>query len=197
MPDRKPKYFKLKPSQKSPLLTWFDAMHLPVEELRARNIFPISRGDRAILRRADTIEKILLSDAFRRLWFSLKEEENSAEKISAEDWAVVASVLANLKANDEDAFAVRAGKSEKGGDRPAVHPLRFQQLLAARDTDELLKRLRRQLPLIDSRCHVCRLADDLLAWQAQLRDSAFVKNDERIPIRWALAYYPGIPETLA
>ena len=178
------------PKLQKNLMAWFDLLHGHQEDKRQKP----SSGELARLKRADGVGRILLTDGFRRLWFSLRDDA-SIEEDDMTGWAIVASILAHIKDDDQQRFAERAGQSPNG--RPAVHPLRFQQLLAVRHADELHIRLKRQLALIDHRCNVLHLADDLLCWQRELAKPYPVNPKKSIAVQWALAYYAKIPEQTA
>lgn len=187
---KKEYYRLLTPAWQKTVQTWFDLMHGQHQDKGQKP----SSGELARLKRVDSVAQIPLTDGFRRLWFALQRAGGEMKESDMIGWAIVAGILAHVKNDDPHTFAECAGQSPN--ERPAVHPLRFQQLLAARNADELYIRLKRQLPLIDHRCHVLRLTDDLLRWQRELKDE-YVHRQNSIAVQWALKYYALIPEKTA
>ncbi|MCB5412197.1 type I-E CRISPR-associated protein Cse2/CasB [Pseudogemmobacter faecipullorum] len=84
--------------------------------------------------------------------------------------ARIAMTLAVIRTNSADSFARAAGR--------AISPQRFERLLRAEE-DELAHQLRRALPMIDRRCNVERLANDLQFWTDSTR------------ARWVIEYHGG------
>lgn len=73
------------------------------------------------------------------------------------------TVLAELRSTDPKTLPQRLA-----GNEPAYSTLRFERLMRA-EGDELTTLLRRALIMVDRRCHVRRLAEDLLYWGEDIR----------------------------
>ena len=135
------------------------------ELLRWWSALDHDRATRAELRRAqgtmDVIQLPSFHDVRRRLIsVGLPEPEANSDRL-----ALVAGLLSHIKANGESS----APKAFSQGDRPAVSPIRFRQVLEAHDTDELYRRLRRVLPSADGALSVGQLASDVFHWSESVR----------------------------
>jgi CRISPR system Cascade subunit CasB len=85
-------------------------------------------------------------------------------------------VLAEIREDDPQRLARRFG-----GDPATLSPLRFQRLLRARD-DEFVSAVRRAMPVVDRRCNVRALGQDLLGWDAP-------QVGDRIRTHWCFDYF--------
>ncbi|TQE99038.1 MAG: type I-E CRISPR-associated protein Cse2/CasB [Spiribacter salinus] len=150
------------------------------------------RAARAVLRRAQSPEDALLTEGFRRLWFSLPEAARSARMMPA--WGCVAVVLSQVRQHRADKeFAAALGERlEPASDKPVFSELRFRQLQQSRTGEELLRRLRRAVHLLDNRVHVLSLADGILQWHQERTGQPAYQPERRLAVRWANAYFTQI-----
>lgn len=125
-----------------------------------------NRGDRAELRRADTVLAVMQLAAFHTIRARLLQAGLGDPRQSGRLAALVA-LVAHVRGSGVADLSLPAAFSE--GDPPAVSPLRFRQLLEARSDDELFTRLRRVLPLVKEKVNVLRLANDVFYWGDEVR----------------------------
>jgi CRISPR system Cascade subunit CasB len=129
------------------------------------------RGTRAELRRCGTALQVTQVPGFHQLRAQLLQAGLSRQQVDSSGLAVVAGALSGLKNSGEKSPPV----AFSDGEPAAVSPLRFRQLLEAREADELLLRLRRVLPLA-SGIDALQLAFDAFHWSDEIRK------------RWVYAY---------
>lgn len=153
-----------------------------------------TRGQRASLRRSNTLNEACLAEGFH----SLLMRTHTLWKIPHEEWrfsalALTAALAAHVKTIDERrTFAAQLGQTT--GNNPVMSELRFSRLAAVKTPDDLLRQLRRAVKLLNGTVNLPSLADDIFRWCRE--------NDERlnhlrrqqrptefIRIRWALDYY--------
>lgn len=149
------------------------------------------RKDRAQLRRCDDPIQAMLLPGFHRLLKTLSPWP--AQGIPA--LAAVAGLLAQVREN-----ATHAGKTyrhfgrqlarpkEKTGN-PAVSEMRFYQLQKSRDLDELYRRMRRAVWLLERRVNVLSLADCVLQWDKERRGEIHRQPSRRFQFRLAQDYF--------
>lgn len=130
------------------------------------------RGARAELRRCHSVLHVMQTPAFqairqRLVLAGLSELDSRRDRL-----ATVIALLAHLRAGG----ALEPADAFSEGERPPVSPMRFRQVLEARDDDELFLRLRRVLPLVNQRISPARLARDVFDW------------DDGVRKRWIYAY---------
>ena len=93
-----------------------------------------NRGDRARLRRAERPEDVLLTEPFFRFLKQMPEEWSDSKRILSS--AMVAAALSHVKERqDRENFAAQLATSKKGGNKPRMSELRFQQLQKSRILD--------------------------------------------------------------
>ncbi|HKK05949.1 MAG TPA: type I-E CRISPR-associated protein Cse2/CasB [Gammaproteobacteria bacterium] len=146
-------------------------------------------GVRAVLRRARAPDDALLSEGFRHLWFALPESRRKPWEMTA--WGCIAAVLAEVRTHQPgiEFAAAMGGEVEKGAGKPRVSELRFSQLQHSNDLNELQRRMRRMVHLLDEKVNVLSLADGILHWQREHAGYVDVAPDRRLPVRWATAYF--------
>jgi CRISPR system Cascade subunit CasB len=144
---------------------------------------------RAMLRRAYTVDDTLLSEGFRHLWFALPDNLRKGWRMSA--WGAIAAVLADVDSHIAGkSFAATLGaQNEPGSGKPIMSELRFSQLQHSRDLDELLRRLRRAVHLLDGKTNVVSLADDILHWHQEQTFGSDTRPQQHLPVRWATDYF--------
>lgn len=124
-----------------------------------------NRGDRAELRRCADLLQVMQTEAFhsarrRLIAAGMSESDSRNPRLAA-----IIALAAHVKATSEESLPV----AFSSGDRPAVSPLRFRQILEATDDDELFTRLRRVLPLIEGRVNLPALAANVWTWGDAVR----------------------------
>lgn len=118
------------------------------------------RAARAELRRCRTVLDVMQVPAFHAVRQRLLKADLSQRDSEHPRLAVVVGLLSHLKQNGE----LEPAKAFSEGDQPPVSPLRFRQVLEARDDDELFVRLRRVLPLVGLRVNLDSLVYDTFHW---------------------------------
>ncbi len=131
-----------------------------------------NRGSRAELRRCHDLLSVAQSPAFHYLRQRLIESGVSESDSKNHRLPAVVALLSHLNEGSNLGVAEAFSNEEP----PRVSPLRFRQILDARDDDELFTRLRRVLPLVKNELHPVRLANDVLHWGDAVRK------------RWVYAY---------
>jgi CRISPR system Cascade subunit CasB len=175
-------YFSIKePSAREAVLKWWKKL----EE---------QRGDRAELRRGDTLDAVLLTEGFRKLWQTLGQTGQYRESDMLA-WACVAAALADVReqpATKNATFAQCLGDQKENTGKPCMSELRFAQLQKSRSGDDFLMRLRRALALINKTAPVLSLADNILHWFQEQRNNRGARPMDRLAVRWATEYFTAI-----
>lgn len=168
---------------------WWQCMFLSPDELKKTGMFPAPTAHRAQLKRCDSIDAAMLTEGFRKLWFSLPEEiTEKAKSTEIECWATIAAALVYVKSDSNTKLAEAAG-SKAGGEKSVVSELRFAQLQDAKTADDFLRRLRRILQQIKGDISVASLAQDIEQWFKEHNTLRPRKADKRIAVQWAMDYY--------
>lgn len=143
-----------------------------------------NRGARARLRRCEKPEDILLETQFYELQQQVPTIGNALALAS------VAGLLAHINIDGPYNFPQQLGK-KIAGDKAVFSELRFQQLLASHDMDELYVNLRRAIIQLKRTAHVLSVADGVLHWAQEQRDkNQFAEHRERrFQFTWAKAYF--------
>ncbi|MEA3253178.1 MAG: type I-E CRISPR-associated protein Cse2/CasB [Pseudomonadota bacterium] len=162
---------------------------------------PHPRGVRAALRRCESIEQVMLTEAFRHLWFALEArvwlndqsgDHPTMRNHRLETWATIAAIVAELR---DEAFDVplarRLGENRPNtADTPRMSDLRFQQLLDCHTPEELIRRFRRALKLADNTgVSVVRLADNVALWHREQRGQYRPEATERFAFVMSDGYF--------
>lgn len=174
---------------------WWRRLTLPPHELKQyTDAPPFPRGVRAMLRRCDGIEAVLLSEGFRELWRRLPqpdEEREAQRNARLETWASIALVAAELRDEKPDVpLGARLGQYKENTDKPLMSELRFQQLLNCQTSQELIQRLRRALALANkSGVSVVYLADNIAHWWREQRGHQVSSPAKRLGFVWANDYF--------
>jgi len=143
------------------------------------------RGERARLRRCESLDEIMLQPAYYRLC-----RHDALRKQRPEALALVAGVLAWVENTDERPTAQLLGTpKELSGDTPVFSELRFQRLLASNTPEDLFQNLRRAVILLGKTASPVQLADEILHWQAQYQWPDSFKGARQWQYRLARAYY--------
>ncbi|APX95097.1 type I-E CRISPR-associated protein Cse2/CasB [Halomonas sp. 1513] len=188
----------ISPEEAFAVRCWWQRLTLPAEELKAvTSAPPWPKGVRAMLRRCETPEAAMLTEAFRHLWHRLPESERGGEKrrnLRLQAWACVALVLAEVRAESPNAsLGSQLGKQKKETGKPHMSELRFQQLLTCQAPEELVQRLRRALALIDKRdVSVVYLADNIALWWRESQGEMAPQPSGRLGFLWANDYFEAL-----
>ena len=157
----------------------------PKDTAKRHTRFLFDRGDRARLRRAQTIADAALEPSVWQLAAALGLEESDNEAL-----LLVTSALAHVKEDAEDnrSLAYLLGAAPAGRDeKPKLSGLRFQRMMRSKEPDELLQQIRRALSVGDGRADVAVLADDLFAWSSERKYAD--RRRSGMTFRWARDYY--------
>jgi len=176
-------------SSKRILHRWWQSMMLPSGELEKLNIMPSVSGQKAQLKRCQTVDAAMLTEGFRNLWLSLDENITKNARMSdMEYWAAIAVTLVHIKTDSNNKLAYAAGK--KGdGDKSEVSELRFSQLQNAKTADEFIRRLRRMVQQLKGDISPLKTAEDIERWFKEQNQFYPRKADKRISVQWAMDYY--------
>jgi len=147
-----------------------------------------NRGERARLRRCETPEDVLVQSGFHALCRKLPEWEKS-DLIGL---AAVAGLLSHVAEGTDIDFAHQLGSSKDGGDRAAMSEMRFQQLMASENIDELYSRLRRAIQLLKRNGNIISLADGVLHWSREQRSIYNTQPSQRFKYAWSKAYFSSV-----
>ena len=173
-------------------LRWWKSMYASASELKKEGIQAAPTAWKAELKRAESIDAVLLTQGFRALWFSLSNEitEGHEKQVGQKMlcWAAVAGALVSISENHGESFAKLAGKRGEG-DKPIVSEMRFAQLQQSQTPEEFLRRIRRILKQLKGKASVVQLAKDTCYWSQELSSSYPRCADKRIAVRWAMDYY--------
>jgi CRISPR system Cascade subunit CasB len=186
--------FQLPMTEAAAVRLWWQRLALSPDELKKNALPPPwPKGVRAVLRRCETPEAVLLTEAFRHLWALLDKkapEPDYPRDIYA--WACTAMVIAELREEAPgNALASELGKQKRDTEKPRMSELRFQQLMECRSLEELVQRLRRALALVDKKgVSVVHLAADILQWNRENRKQIKpAKPTQSIAFQWANDYF--------
>ncbi|PSV38090.1 type I-E CRISPR-associated protein Cse2/CasB [Photobacterium sp. GB-210] len=167
---------------------WWQSLVLSDAELKEKHLLSAPSGHKAKLKRAESVDAVLMQDAFRTLWLNLPEQESRSAN-DMECWAVIAASLIHVSPGYQDGIATAAGKKTEKSDKSLVSEMRFSQLQAAKTPDELLRTLRRLLKLMKGKVDPLTLAKDIEQWFSEYHRSGLVRAKHRIGVKWAMDYY--------
>jgi CRISPR type I-E-associated protein CasB/Cse2 len=156
---------------------WWDGLRPERKQDGRRSGNP---GALARLRRAD-LASAAIEEVTIDLFTALASRSTLSRGTLFERTALVAAVLAHVRANDTRKVAAAAG-TKIGDDRRVLNPLRLRRLFAARTPAECLLAFRRLVAILDRQANVDDLAESLLDWPD-------AKYGERRRTRWAFDYY--------
>ncbi|MCD9527871.1 MULTISPECIES: type I-E CRISPR-associated protein Cse2/CasB [Photobacterium] len=167
---------------------WWQSLVLSDAELKEKHLHSAPSGHKAKLKRTESVDAVLMQDAFRTLWLSRPEQEHHSAN-NMECWAVIAASLVHVSPGYQDGIAAAAGKKPEKSDKSLVSEMRFSQLQAAKTPDELLRTLRRLLKLMKGKVEPLTLAKDIDQWFSEYHHSGLVRANNRISVKWAMDYY--------
>ena len=187
--------FAIERREADALRRWWQRLTLSAEELKLHtDAPPWPKGVRATLRRCESGEAAMLTEAFRHLWHYLPDEEIDSEwrrNQRLQTWSCIALVVAELR---EEApkmpLGAGLGQQKRETGKPCMSELRFQQLMTSRTPEELIQRLRRALALIDKRgVSVVHLADNIALWWREYHGGMSSRPTHRLGFIWANDYF--------
>ena len=153
-----------------------------------------NRGDRAVLRRAEKPDDVLLTPAFAHFLQKMPDEWSDNSQIRLTDAALVAAVIARVKKQRDEGFAKSLALGKKKESKAAMSELRFQQLQKSHSPEEFFTRLRRAVDLLDRAVNITSLANDILHWLGEHRFGPASRPHERLAVRWASDYYANLKD---
>lgn len=167
-----------------------------VKQLRSWHIWlDDNRGDRALLRRAQSPEDILLSPAFAHFLSRMPAHWRDPDAMKLLDVAMIAAVLARVKTDDDkQSFATSLALPKESASRAAMSELRFQQLQKSRTPEDFFRRLCRAVALLGGKVNIASLADNILQWLREYRYAPARRPDQRLAVRWATDYYTTLKD---
>jgi len=180
------KYDFLNDKEQSNLIAWHDSLDS-------------NRSERARLRRAETSEDILLTNAF--FHFLQKVPDNFPEKLSEEKRemrlfvsATVAGLLAHVKSNNTNHRFAQQLATPIDGKKAPMSELRFQQLQKSPATDDFYRRIIRAIRLLDGNVNIISLANDIIHWHKEFEHQLDRHPSNRLAVRWATDYFTALPK---
>lgn len=162
------------------------------------------RGDRARLRRAESPEDILLTEAFAHFLHDIPDTKTWRDTLYIS--ACVAGALSQVKADkqtnsrihnkkDRDKMKVMASFAEQlatpleGKSKAPMSELRFQQLLKSTSPDDFYRRLIRAIRLLNGQVNIVSLANDIIHWHKEFEHQSSYSPANRLAVRWATDYF--------
>lgn len=166
----------LKDEQKEPdaIRKWHDWIHAEKQ-----------RGDRARLRRCDSLQQVMMQPAFYWLARSLPRLESYA----LNGVALVAGLLVWVESASNQDLSLILGNPKSGSDMPRFSELRFQRLLASKEPEEFFQSMRRAIVQAGKTADPILLADEILHWEAQQRQPDWYTGARQWQYRFAKSYY--------
>jgi len=180
------KYDYLNDKEQSDLIVWHDSLDR-------------SRGARARLRRSESPEDILLTNAF----FHFLEDvpDNFPEKLSEEKRearlfvsAAVAGLLAHVKSNNTHLRFAQQLATPIDGKKAPMSELRFQQLQKSQTTDDFYRRIIRAIRLLGGSVNIISLTNDIIHWHKEFEHQLDRQPAKRLAVRWATDYFTALPK---
>lgn len=170
-----------------------------------------NRGDRARLRRAESPEDILLTDAFFHFLEWMKPLTEWSEKTPILTKASIAGAVAHVKANKQTASRINNSKNSTeatvkfasfaeqlatpvdGKSKAPMSELRFQQLQKSASPDDFYRRVLRAIRLLDGNVNIVSLAYDIAHWHREFNQIADYRDPKnRLAVRWATDYFTAL-----
>lgn len=148
------------------------------------------KGERAYLRRAESLTQVMLSPAFVALLRSLR---NQGYVVGGQDTplakiAAIVGLAARVKSLTVEDIAIRMGTPKPGSTTAPLSELRLRRILACDDLEELYTLLRRVLSILDDTVNLSDLATTVWNWSPL--DAKQPYDPRR---RLAYDYYSALP----
>lgn len=158
------------------IVSWWHQLH-GISQAQEVYQGPNYSADRARLRRCERASDLMLEPAYHRLRRRILEKlPGNDPGPDQERLAIIAMVLAHVKASSPHDFATRCSESPQG-EKAALSEARFSKILRARRREEAARLIRRALPQIQGTLNPYELIDALYWWNKDVRN------------RWASTYY--------
>lgn len=156
-----------------------------------------NRGDRARLRRAETPEDILLTEAFFR--FLRLMPDGFPQKVPSEQRlpvaAAIAGLLAHVEVNDPSgSFAKQLATPMPNKSKAPMSELRFQQLQKSPTVEDFYRRMLRAIRLLGKSANVLSLSNDIIHWHKEFQQPLGRYPAKRLAVRWANEYFTALPK---
>jgi len=135
---------------------------------------PHNRGNRAELRRAATVDAVIMLPAFQRLCSGFADEFRS--DFDKTRLAAIAGLLAHVKETEAKIKIAKQMAQPTTGDARRVSELRFRRLLQ-RSRNDLFIPMARVIRLLDHRVNIYDLIKSVYYWGDQVKK------------QWAYAYF--------
>lgn len=163
-----------------------------------------NRGDRARLRRAETPEDILLTEAFAHFLQQMPDSDTWRKNLATS--ACIAGALSQVKSNrqvnshihhkkDADeakrmaSFAEQLATPLEGKGKAPISELRFQQLQKSTRPEDFYRRIIRAIQLLKGQVNIISLAHDIFHWHKEFSHPASHIPANRLAVRWATDYF--------
>ncbi|PPK76584.1 CRISPR system Cascade subunit CasB [Methylobacter tundripaludum] len=169
-----------------------------------------NRGDRARLRRAESPEDILLTDAFFHFLAKMPEQWQQSKPMLTS--ASIAGALSHVKTDKQTpsklynskatdapkksaSFAEQLASSSEGKSKAPMSELRFQQLQKSPTTDDFYRRIIRAIGLLGGNVNIISLANDIIHWHREFEYQVDHRQPaNRLAVRWATDYFTALPK---
>ncbi|MGJ0489360.1 type I-E CRISPR-associated protein Cse2/CasB [Methylobacter sp.] len=170
-----------------------------------------NRGDRARLRRAESPEDILLTDAFFHFLEKMDQAvPNWSQQTPMLTSACIAGALSHVKTDKQTpsrihnskantdrktaSFAEQLAMPPEGKNKAPMSELRFQQLQKSPTVDDFYRRIIRAIRLLDGNVNVVSLANDIIHWHQEFNQPFGRHPAKRLAVRWATDYFTALPK---
>ncbi len=168
-----------------------------------------NRGDRARLRRADSPDDILLTEAFFNFLQQMPNTDTWRKNLAIS--ASVAGALSQVKIDrqtnsrignkkDSDKSKVMASFAEQlatpleAKGKAPMSELRFQQLQKSPSPEDFYRRIIRAIQLLKGQVNIVSLAYDIIQWHKEFEQPASHSPTNRLAVRWATDYFTAYPK---
>jgi len=169
-----------------------------------------NRGDRARLRRAESPEDIVLTEAFFHFLQQMPDTETWRENLAIS--ACVAGALSQVKidrqtnsriGNKKDSekpkvmasFAEQLATPLESKGKSPMSELRFQQLQKSTSPEDFYRRIIRAIQLLKGQVNIISLAHDIIQWHKEFDHPASHIPANRLAVRWATDYFTAHVKT--
>lgn len=172
------------------ILRWWTSLVFTQSELTQmdKSCRAAPSGYKAQMKRVESIDAVLMQEAFQMLWMEMPEQEKLTPT-NVECLAVIAAALSYVVPGCEDSLGIAAGKKGASKDKSVVSKQRFAKLTAARTPEEFLRVLRRLLKLIQGKTDPMKLLKDIEQWFVEYQNDHSIATKNRLAVRWAMDYY--------
>ena len=120
-----------------------------------------NKGERAVLKRADSLTEVVFNPAYHRLLRTLRNAGYVVSELRYPKLSAIAGLASRLKEDIPGSLGSQMG----AGDKPTVSELRIRRVLASDDLEELYVLLRRALGMLDGNASLSSLAATVWHWE--------------------------------